>query len=78
MDLEATFGTEGPIVGMVHLPALPGAPGYDPEGGREAIRDRALADAEALVVGGADAVLVENYGDTPFYPRTSRSTSSPT
>jgi membrane complex biogenesis BtpA family protein len=36
--------------------------------GREEIRARAVADAEALVDGGVDAVLVENFGDAPFYP----------
>lgn len=54
------------LVGMVHLPALPGAPGFD--GDRAAIRERAVADAEALAGGGMDAVLVENFGDTPFHP----------
>jgi membrane complex biogenesis BtpA family protein len=54
------------LVGMVHLPALPGAPGFD--GDREALRERAVADAEALVEGGMDAVLVENFGDAPFHP----------
>lgn len=65
MDLEAAFGTTAPIVGMVHLPPLPGAPGYD--GSRRAIAERALADARALVDGGVDGVLVENFGDTPFH-----------
>ncbi|MWG35826.1 BtpA/SgcQ family protein [Halomarina oriensis] len=54
------------VVGMVHLSALPGAPGYD--GDRAAVRERALADARALSAGGVDAVLVENFGDAPFYP----------
>ncbi|MDG5776288.1 BtpA/SgcQ family protein [Haloarculaceae archaeon H-GB2-1] len=66
MNLTATFGAETPVVGMVHLPALPGAPGFD--GDRAAIRERAVADARALAEGGVDAVLVENYGDAPFYP----------
>ena len=55
-----------PIVGMVHLPPLPGAPGFD--GDREAICERAVADARALEDGGIDALLVENFGDAPFYP----------
>jgi len=54
------------IVGMVHLPALPGAPQYG--GDRAAVRERALADARALADGGVDAVMVENFGDAPFYP----------
>jgi hypothetical protein len=54
------------LVGMVHLPALPGAPGFD--GDRAALRERAVTDARALATGGMDAVLVENFGDTPFHP----------
>ncbi|WP_254543573.1 BtpA/SgcQ family protein [Halomarina pelagica] len=57
---------DGPIVGMVHLPALPGAPRYG--GDRRAVRERALADARALESGGVDAVMVENFGDAPFHP----------
>ena len=30
--------------------------------------DRALADAQALIEGGLDALLVENFGDVPFAP----------
>jgi membrane complex biogenesis BtpA family protein len=67
LDLAATFGTPSPVVGMVHLPPLPGAPEYDPDGGREAVLGRARADARALVDGGVDALIVENYGDAPFY-----------
>lgn len=55
-----------PVIGMVHLPALPGAPAYG--GDRAAVRDRAVSDARELEAGGVDAVLVENFGDAPFYP----------
>ncbi len=53
------------IIGMVHLPPLPGAPGWG--GSMAAVIDRAAADARALTEGGVDAVLVENYGDAPFH-----------
>jgi membrane complex biogenesis BtpA family protein len=49
---------------MVHLLPLPGAPGW--AGSMPAVVERALTDAEALVEGGVDGVLVENYGDVPF------------
>ena len=68
MDAEAVFGAERPVVGMVHLPALPGAPGYDDAGGREAVRAAARRDARRLDAGGVDALLIENFGDAPFYP----------
>jgi len=55
-----------PVIGMVHLPALPGAPKYD--GDREAIIETAERDARRLAAGGVDAIMVENFGDAPFYP----------
>ena len=66
MDTEDVFGTATPLVGMVHLSALPGAPGYD--GDRQSMHERARADARTLTDAGFDAVLVENYGDVPYYP----------
>jgi membrane complex biogenesis BtpA family protein len=55
-----------PVIGMVHLPALPGAPKYD--GDRAAIAEAATRDARRLAAGGVDAIMVENFGDAPFYP----------
>ncbi len=66
MDPRELFGTDSALVGMVHLPPLPGAPRY--EGDRRVLRGRALADALSLVEGGFDGLLVENFGDAPFYP----------
>ncbi|MDF9746613.1 BtpA/SgcQ family protein [Natrinema salsiterrestre] len=60
------FDVERPIVGMVHLPPLPGAPDFD--GDREAVRTRALEDARRLEAGGVDGIVLENFGDAPFYP----------
>ncbi|WP_436902073.1 BtpA/SgcQ family protein [Halovenus halobia] len=60
------FDGDGALIGMVHLPPLPGAPEY--EGSREAIRTAARKDARTLADSGFDAVLVENFGDAPFYP----------
>ena len=53
------------IIGMVHARALPGSPGY--AGDWPAVVDAARADAAALAEGGVDAVMVENFGDVPFY-----------
>jgi len=52
------------VVGMVHLQALPGAPGWG--GSMAAVLDAAERDAERLVSGGCDALLVENMGDLPW------------
>ncbi len=54
------------LIGVVHLPPLPGSPVTGP--GFDACLDRALRDAEALAEAGADAVIVENLGDAPFEP----------
>ncbi len=51
---------------MVHLLPLPGAPRWG--GSMAAVVERALADAQALESAGFDGLLVENYGDVPFYP----------
>src|SRR5437870_13655314 len=60
MRLERT------VIGMVHLPSLPGSPRWD--GSMARVVASALADARALIEGGIDALLVENFGDAPFTP----------
>lgn len=57
---------ETPVVGMVHLLPLPGSPGYN--GSMEAVLQRARQDSARLWEGGVDGLLVENYGDRPFFP----------
>jgi membrane complex biogenesis BtpA family protein len=52
------------FIGVVHLKPLPGSPRF--AGELESIIDFALADARAYERGGADAVIVENFGDAPF------------
>src|SRR5438874_42761 len=54
----------GTLIGMVHLPPLPGSPRW--EGSMDRVAAAALDDARALVEGGLGALLVENYGDAPF------------
>jgi uncharacterized protein len=56
----------GVVIGMVHLAPLPGSPRFD--GAMEAVHRAARRDAGVLAEEGFDAVLVENYGDLPFYP----------
>lgn len=50
---------------MVHLGALPGAPGFD--GDLASLISAAVADATTLEAAGFEAVMVENFGDVPFY-----------
>lgn len=65
--LSRIFGVEKPVIGMLHVPALPGSPGFD--GDWAHVCARVLADAEALTEGGVDGFLLENFGDAPYYPR---------
>jgi membrane complex biogenesis BtpA family protein len=59
---RASFPAARAIIGVIHLPALPG---YLDSPGIEACIEKALADLEALEAGGADGVLVENEYDRP-------------
>ncbi len=62
------FSLAGPrpwLIGVVHLRATPGAPRY--AGDLGAVLEAARVDARALREGGADAVVVENFGDVPFH-----------
>lgn len=52
------------LVGMVHLQPLPGSPRWS--GDMRAVLDAAARDADALLEGGCDALLVENMGDAPY------------
>ncbi len=54
------------LVGMVHLNALPGSPLFD--GDLAGVREAAVRDAKALTDGGVDGIMMENFGDAPFYP----------
>lgn len=61
----AWAGLPCPVVGMVHLLALPGSPGYG--GSMEAVVSAAVRDAELLEQGGVHGLMLENFGDVPFY-----------
>lgn len=56
------------LIGMLHVPPLPGSPQSSKS--FSAIRDHVLRDAEALVEGGITNLMIENFGDTPFFPGT--------
>ena len=56
-----------PIIGMLHAPPLPGSPRYGADW--EAVIRAVLVDAETLVDAGFHALMLENFGDAPFFPR---------
>jgi uncharacterized protein len=64
----ASAGSPPPyrVVGVVHLPALPGSARGGAAGDLPAAIERARRDAAAYAEGGADALILENFGDAPF------------
>ncbi|MFX1485621.1 MAG: BtpA/SgcQ family protein [Promethearchaeota archaeon] len=63
--LRSVFGKKKAVIGMVHLLPLPGSPRTV---NINTILRQALEDAKALESGGVDALLIENFGDLPYYP----------
>src|SRR5216117_4444971 len=67
MEPPDVFNIRKPVIAMLHVPALPGSPQNKLD--FNAINDWVLRDAEALAGGGTDGLMIENFGDVPFYPR---------
>jgi hypothetical protein len=58
------FKGRKPIIAVVHLPPLPGSPRW--AGSMSQVLQWAAQDTQILAKAGADAILVENFGDMPF------------
>jgi membrane complex biogenesis BtpA family protein len=63
--LEALFPVRKPVIGVIHLPPLPGAPRYQGQPVTE-IYAAAVIDARTLSEGGVDGIIIENASDLPF------------
>ncbi|MEM0083123.1 MAG: BtpA/SgcQ family protein [Candidatus Nezhaarchaeales archaeon] len=63
--VEELFQVEKAVIGVVHLPPLPGSPKYDGED-VSFIIESALRDARTLRDGGVDGVIIENFWDMPY------------
>lgn len=57
-SFQKLFPVKKPIIGMVHLQALPGEPGWS---NINAVRKQALSDIELLQQAGLDGLLFENW-----------------
>jgi len=62
-NFKRVFGQAKPVIGMVHIGALPGTPLYDPA--VDLVAD-AQADLHALQEAGFDAVMFGNENDRPY------------
>jgi len=64
MELKQLFNNPHPIIGMVHLLPLPGAPNFQGDIGE--IYARASREADILANNGVDGLIIENFGDVPY------------
>ncbi len=64
MDFHALFPHK-PMIGMIHMPPLPGAPSNTMS--MKQLTDFALSEADLLDEAGLDACIVENVGDVPLF-----------
>lgn len=66
MNFKQLFPNKKPLIGCIHLLALPGAPSYG--GSLSSVFKQALKDAEIFSHYKSDGLIIENFGDIPFYP----------
>lgn len=69
--LKEMFGTDKPIIGLLHLKALPGDPFYKSSDTMESLITQAKADLIALQTGGVDGVLITNEFSMPYEKKVS-------
>ena len=68
--MQGCFGVLKPVIGMCHLPALPGDPAYDPGLGMKGIVAHALREIESLQEGEVDGILISNEFSLPYLTQT--------
>lgn len=66
MWTEELFGSEKPVIGLVHIQALPGTVLYNQAAGLEAVLTNAREDYRSLVEGGISGVIFCNEFDKPY------------
>jgi membrane complex biogenesis BtpA family protein len=64
--IHSLFKQKKPVIAMAHIPALPGTPRYDAEGGVRALVESVRPDVRHLVDGGVDAIMFCNEDDRPY------------
>ena len=69
------FNVEMPVIGVVHLMPLPGAPLYDGTS-VSIIAEKAVREAKMMIDNGMDGLIVENFGDKMFQKRVGPETTA--
>ena len=65
-NFKRVFAATKPVIGMVHLGALPGTPLHDAKAGIAGLVEHARKDLVALQEAGFDAVMFGNENDRPY------------
>lgn len=68
MNLMDIFKVDKPVIGDVHLPPLPGSPKHKYTSTINDILEFVVREARIYAEGGLDGIIIENYGDMPYYP----------
>lgn len=63
---QKLFSIQKPVIGVIHLLALPGAPLYD--GNIAKVYDQALKEVKIFKNNGVNGIIIENFRDKPFFP----------
>lgn len=64
--LKEIIGTEKAIIAMCHMPAMPGDPGFDKDGGMDKVYDYTYKELKSLQDGGVDSVMFSNEFSLPY------------
>jgi membrane complex biogenesis BtpA family protein len=59
-------GIDRPLIAMAHVPALPGTPLYEPDGGIPRMVEAVAVDVAVIVDAGFDGLLFCNENDRPY------------
>lgn len=70
--LKELFGTEKPILAMLHLAALPGDPLYQRQGSMQDVLNKAKKDLYALQNGRVDGIIFSNEFSLPYQRKVSQ------
>lgn len=68
MWMKEVFGTDKPVIGVLHMHAMPTDPKYDPVTGIEGVIEAARKDLHAYQDGGIDGILFCNEFSIPYTP----------
>lgn len=69
-----TFGTEKPMIALLHMDPLPGDPLFGAESSMDQVVAHVRRDLENLIHGGVDAVLFSNEFSLPYQNKVSNTT----